>query len=408
MTTGTPGSPCPSPTCPRPRLAAATLLMSGMLTVMAGATIAPCLPALRLHFADVPRIELWVRLILSLPALSIAATAPPIGLLIDRHGRVPVLRASLVLYAVAGASGLVTQSLWALLAGRLLLGVAVAGIMTSSTALIADAYEGPRRARFLGLLGAFMGFGGVLFLTLGGMLADQGWRWPFAVYLLSLPVLPGAIVGLRDGPRPSKAQGAGTAEEGIPWAALARIYAVTFLGMAVFYLIPTQIPFLLEAFSGGGASAAGLAIAAGSLVSATVSLQYGRISRHMGFAAVAASSLGLLGAGFVLVGIASSTAGVVAGLAVAGLGTGLLMPNGAQWVTTTVAASLRGRALGAMNTSIFLGQFLSPLFVHLVLGDGSTAHAFLVVAGIAAAGGAGLALQTALLERGPGRATREG
>ncbi len=394
-----PRAPCPSPTCPNPRLAAATLLVSATLTVMAGATIAPSLPALRTHFADTPDIDLWVRLVLSLPALAIALASPPIGLLIDRKGRVPVLRASLVLYAFAGASGLVVDTLWALLAGRFLLGVAVAGILTSSTALIADAYDGSRRARFLGLQGSFMGFGGVLFLTLGGILAELGWRLPFAVYLLSLLVLPGAILGLHDGPPPSREPGATEVADRVPWAPLVRIYAVTFMGMAVFYLIPTQIPFLLQALSGGGASTAGLAIAAGALVSATVSLLYGRVSARVGFPALAAASLALLGAGFVVVGEAESIAGVVAGLGVCGLGTGLIMPNGAQWLITTVPASLRGRSLGAMNTAIFLGQFVSPVMVHLFLSEGGPAHAFLVVAGGSAAAGATLALQAGVSDR---------
>jgi MFS family permease len=390
--------PCPSPTCPSPRLAAATLLVSATLTVMAGATIAPCLPALRAHFADTPNIDLWVRLVLSLPALAIALSSPPIGLLIDRRGRVPVLQASLVLYALAGTSGLVVDSLWALLAGRLVLGVAVAGILTSSTALIADAYDGPRRARFLGLQGAFMGFGGVLFLSLGGILAEAGWRWPFAVYLLSLPVLPGAILGLHDGTPLARQPAAAIVADKVPWAPLARIYAVTFLAMVVFYLVPTQIPFLLQALSGSGASTAGLAIAAGALVSAAVSLLYGRVARRVGYPAIAAASLALLAAGFLVVGEAESTAGVVAGLAVCGLGTGLIMPNGAQWLITTVPASLRGRSLGALNSAIFLGQFVSPVMVHLFLSDDGPAHAFLVVAGGAAFAGAALALQAGVAD----------
>ncbi len=394
-----PRPPCPSPTCPRPRLAAVTLLVSATLTVMAGAAIAPSLPALRAHFAGTDHIDLLVRLVLSLPALAIALASPPIGLLIDRKGRVPVLRVSLVLYALAGASGLVVDSLWALLAGRLLLGIAVAGILTSSTALIADAYDGRQRARFLGIQGSFMGFGGVVFLSLGGILADQGWRWPFAVYLLSLLVLPGAIRGLHDGPPPARDPGTSPVADRVPWAPLARIYAVTFLGMVVFYLIPTQIPFLLELLSGTGASTAGLAIAFSALVSASVSLLYGRVSRRIGFPTIAAVSLALLGAGFVVVGEAESTAGVVAGLGVCGLGTGLIMPNGAQWLITTVPASLRGRSLGAMNTAIFLGQFVSPLMVHLFLSDGGPSHAFLVVAGGSAATGAAVALHAGIMDR---------
>jgi hypothetical protein len=50
----------------------ATLLLVSTLTVMAGATIAPSLPAMRQHFTEVPNVDYWVRLVLTVPALFIA------------------------------------------------------------------------------------------------------------------------------------------------------------------------------------------------------------------------------------------------------------------------------------------------------------------------------------------------
>jgi hypothetical protein len=53
-------------------LVKATLLLVSTLTVMAGATIAHSLPAMRQHFSEVPNADYWVRLILTVPALFIA------------------------------------------------------------------------------------------------------------------------------------------------------------------------------------------------------------------------------------------------------------------------------------------------------------------------------------------------
>jgi MFS family permease len=44
-------------------------------------------------------------------------------------------------------------------------------------------------AQFLGLQAAFMGLGGMVFLTLGGYLADLNWRLPFLIYLLAWLIL---------------------------------------------------------------------------------------------------------------------------------------------------------------------------------------------------------------------------
>ena len=154
-------------------LTKSTLLLVSTLTVMAGATIAPSLPAMQEHFRDVNNAALWVRLVLTLPALFIVAGSLIAGVVVDRFGRKPLLLAAAALYGMAGTSGYVLDSLFHILIGRAFLGLAVAGIMVTATTLIADYYSGPARAAFLGLQAAFMGLGGVVFLSLGGFLADQ-------------------------------------------------------------------------------------------------------------------------------------------------------------------------------------------------------------------------------------------
>ncbi|MEO2005614.1 MAG: MFS transporter, partial [Candidatus Poribacteria bacterium] len=88
-----------------------TLLVVSSLTVMAGATIMPALPAMREHFSDVRGAEMWVSLVLTMPALFIVLWAPVAGVIVDRYGRKRLLVASVVLYAVAGGSGCVADSL---------------------------------------------------------------------------------------------------------------------------------------------------------------------------------------------------------------------------------------------------------------------------------------------------------
>jgi hypothetical protein len=47
-----------------------TLLVASALSVMAGATIAPSLPAMQAHFSEVGQADLLVRLVLTVPACS--------------------------------------------------------------------------------------------------------------------------------------------------------------------------------------------------------------------------------------------------------------------------------------------------------------------------------------------------
>jgi MFS family permease len=190
-------------TNPNASLTKATLLLVSTLTVMSGATIVPSLPAMQVQFSALPEVDLWVRLVLTIPALLIVVGSPVAGMIVDRLGRKPLLIDALLLYGLAGSSGFVLNSLFAILIGRALLGLAVAGIMVSATTLIADYYSGAYRATFMGLQAAFMGLGGVLFLSVGGVLADLNWRFPFLIYLLAWLLLPMAITALYEPPRRS-------------------------------------------------------------------------------------------------------------------------------------------------------------------------------------------------------------
>lgn len=88
-----------------------TLLLTSMLMVMVTTAVAPARPEIQAHFAEVPRAALWVRLLLTLPALFIAATAPVVGYIIDRIGRKRVLVLSTLLFGISGVAGYVILTL---------------------------------------------------------------------------------------------------------------------------------------------------------------------------------------------------------------------------------------------------------------------------------------------------------
>ena len=90
---------------PENRVLKVTLLLASTLTVMAWTMIAPALPSIQAHFAEVANVAFWVRLVLTLPALFIAATAPIAGYIVDRIGRKTVLVISTLLYGISGVAG---------------------------------------------------------------------------------------------------------------------------------------------------------------------------------------------------------------------------------------------------------------------------------------------------------------
>lgn len=338
-----------------------TLLLASTLTVMAGATISPSLPAMQSYFNEVENVDFWVRLVLTIPALSIVIGSPVAGQMVDRLGRKSLLIGSAVLYGLGGSSGFLLNSLFAILIGRALLGLGVAGVMVSATTLIADYYQGEKRANFMGLQSAFMGFGGVIFLTVGGYLADLNWRLPFLIYLFAWILLPLVIFSIWESKHIQDDAVSVPNSSVLPVKLLGLIYASIMLMQVVFYLIPVQLPFYLVNLSNASATQSGLAIAFCTLFSAFASMAYGKIKQRYSLIVILALSFALMGVGNIIIGLASTYSIVLLGLVVAGMGLGLAIPNLNVWLSAEVPDSLRGRALGGLTTFMFLGQFLSPI-----------------------------------------------
>ncbi len=347
-----------------------TLLLASSLTVMSGATVAPSLPAMKQQFesaiADPDLRTTLVKLIITLPALFIVIGSPIAGLIVDRFGRKPLLLITAILYGFAGSSGLFLENLPAILVGRALLGLAVAGVMVSATTLIADYYSGPARAAFMGLQAGFMGLGGVVFLTLGGALAQQNWHYPFGIYLFAWPIALLVFAFISEPDRSNSAQpNMGGSESDLtsqstPIGVMVIVYGFTTLSQIAFYLIPVQLPFYLDGFVKALPSQSGMAIALCTLFSAIASVTYGKLKQRMEFVTFLPIIFGLMGIGYLLIGQSSNWLQVLTGLAISGMGLGILMPNMSVWLSSAVPDSLRGRALGGLSTSMFLGQFLSP------------------------------------------------
>jgi MFS family permease len=358
-----------------------TLLLVSMMTVMASATISPSLPRIRMAFEWIPGIDLWVRMVVALPALFTAIGAPLAGALIDRFGRKRLLVGAVLLYGVCGTLPGLLSSLPLILVCRALLGLSVGGLMTTATALITDYYVGPERGAVLGRQAAFMGVGGLIFLVSGGLLADLSWRAPFGVYLYAFLLLP-FILRFVTEPEVKRGAAGGAPRVALPWGTLWLVYALALTGMMIFYMIPVQLPFLLRQLGESRAAMAGLAVGISTVVGSVVSLRYAKVRQRLGYRSIMAVLFACMGCGYVTIGLAGAYPVVVGGLAMSGLGQGLLTPNMMNWAGEVAPEAARGRVIGGLTTSFFLGQFLSPILMQPLLGAVGLGGAFLSAGGV--------------------------
>jgi MFS family permease len=356
-----------------------TLLFVSSLTIMSVITISPALPRMANAFSDVKNATFLVKLVLTIPALMIAIFSPITGRLIDKHGRLKILWFSLVLYAVSGSGGYFLHNLYHILISRALLGAAVGMSMTIVITLIADYFDGLERQKFVGLQIAFMSIGGIVFIGLGGILSDFGWRYPFLIYLSSLIVLPFSVAYLHE-PTVVKKDNNAT-----PFIKAPRIiwmlFINTMLMWIIFFLIPVQIPFYLKTLGIEKNSLIGAAIATSTAFSAISSFSYSKIKSRFSFLTIFSIGYLLMALGFICVSFSTSFVMVVVAMMLSGLGMGMMIPNTNMWVMKIAPPAIRGKEIGKLTTFWFLGQFLSPIVIFPVLKVLTVAATFMLASG---------------------------
>jgi MFS family permease len=356
-----------------PAYIGAVLLAVASLGVMANAAVSAALPHMRDAFAGTPHINTLIGLVVTLPSLGIVLTAGIAGWLNDRFGRLPVMIGAMLLYGAAGLGALLTTSLWALLATRFLLGVAIGGTMTSAMAMIADRYRGPGLITFMSTQAVVMSAASMVFVVAGGVLGEFGWQYPFLVYAAGFLMVP-VVLSLIAESKPVGPVGGG--KDRLALAPLALVGVTALLAMILFYMVPVRLPFLLHGLGHSSPTIAGLAVAAGTLTMSMAAMSYSRTGAKLAMPLVYAIIFACTALGFIIVANATTLTGVIIGAGIAGAGNGWLFPANNLLIATRAPPHQRGRASGFHTTCIFTGQFLSPLLSGPIVDRWSTAAAF--------------------------------
>jgi MFS family permease len=132
--------------------------------------------------------------------LGYVAMLPLIGRIADLRGRVPVLVAALLIFALGSLLTALAYDLPTMVTGRFLQGVGGGGLVPATLALVADLYPAERRGVPLGLVSAVQEIGSVLGPLFGALvLAVADWRVIFLVNLVVGLVLALAIRRLAAG-----------------------------------------------------------------------------------------------------------------------------------------------------------------------------------------------------------------
>ncbi len=355
-----------------------SLLLIATMGVMSGITVVSSLPLISKTFSTVPNIEFLSKLMLTIPSMIIALFAPIAGIIVDKFGRLKPLYTGIILFVVGGSSGFYLENFYTILAGRAVLGIAVALLMTSSTALIGDYLDEIGRHKFMAIQGMAVAIGGIMFITAGGFLAQLHWSYPFAIYILPLFFLPLLATSLYEPKKHIHLESEIEIE-----AKLWPVYITAYFAMVLFYMLPTQLPYLIIDKLHGEPSTIGFVISVAMFFNAMTSRQYAKLKRRFSYKQIYIITFIFFGIGLFIISQAHSIAQLFYSTAFIGIGFGLILVNTNSWFLAKVPAHKRGKASGMLASSFFLGQFSSPLLLEPIVKIYGIQGLFLIVSGIA-------------------------
>jgi len=336
----------------------ATILSMSLLTVMAGAAIAPALGIIKNHFCDSP--QLLIQLIVSMPALLIIITNL-FFLPISRRMRTRAIATTgLLLYVTAGAGCFFVDDIYVLLLMRALLGISVGLIMPLSTGLLAYYFPPEEQAQLMGLSAAMNQMGGVIATLLAGLLATIEWNYAFLVYLMGLIATWMVWLWLPD-------EQLGSANKrGIPFhpRQLLKFHPSVMgmlLLMIIFFVFPTNFAIIAHLQTNLSSEAITMIMVGLDVVAFFVGLVFGSLMHFfrqsikyfaplfflLGYAAYLIPSIPMIIVGSILIGIAN-------GVGVPYLNTIASIKGGKNAATTVMPL---------LSAALYLGQFISPLIV---------------------------------------------
>jgi len=353
-----------------------TLLLASTLMILSGAAIAPALPAIAQAFANVSGADFWVHQILTLTGLSVAIAAPLIGRYLDKSDPRHLFLLSLGFAGITGSvSFFYPDSLLLLIASRLLLGIAVAGVMVSFTLLIAGYFSGGGLDRMLGLQAGVGAYAAVAYLLVGGLLAEVHWSWAFLLFLMPLLLIIPAWKTL-DKVEPAAPPPTDAANPEVPSRALQGMYALGLVEAMFLYWLLVHIPFHLQAHLPISASGSGVAIAGMMLTSALIAGRYQQLRGEKAFALLQGIAFIIFAVGLSLLAAGTSVVMLTLGLLLSGVSLGLLRPNIMRWLLSLASPATRGQAVGLFTSAFFIGQFLSAPIAEPVISLGGRSLAF--------------------------------
>jgi len=149
--------------------------------------------------------------------------------------------------------------------------------------------------------------------------------------------------------------------------------------MLVFYILPTQIPFLIMNNFGATGTLTGAIIATAFVSNAIGAIAFRKLKQKFTYGQIYIIGMSTIAFGFIAIGLVTNVYFFFLTSPIMGFGGGVLMTNMTAWMLSRTHHTKRIQKSGYLTSALFLGQFFSPIVFHPLVSSVSIDKFFIIV-----------------------------
>lgn len=335
-----------------------------LIAVLGVSSVTPAFPTMQRSLGITPQATGLLITVFTLPGV---VATPVLGMMADHVGRKRILVPSLFLFAAAGTALPLAGSMDLMLLLRFLQGLGAAALGSLNVTIIGDLYSGRRCTAAMGYNASVLSVGTAAYPAIGGALASLGWRYPFFLPVVAIPV--GLLVLFRlDSPEPLTHQGLRQyLADAFTSVTNRRIGGLFLASLATFIIIYgaylAYFPFLLADSFGGSSLVIGLIMSSMSITTALVSSQLGRLVRRSSERSLIVVAFLLYAAAMTLIPLVPSLWLFIVPATIFGLAQGVNVPSIQSLLARLAPPQHRGAFMSLNGMVLRLGQTLGPVIM---------------------------------------------
>lgn len=357
-----------------------SLVYASSLALMMGVNfIQPALPAMVDRFGVSDASLALVMTVYTAPAIILS---PMFGIIADLYGRRLLLAGGLLVFSLGGAAiALAPNFTWVLIL-RTIQGIGFSAVIPLTIVLIGDLLEGDSEVGGQGLKVFLDRVGYLIFPPLGGILATIAWLWPFAAYIVVLPIALVVFAWMPETKAVTPTETRTYLRDILRLTRHPRLviaFAAGFLRFFLDYGFLTYFPLFLVRSHGISTAAAGLLYVFFSVGAMITSSQAGRLAARHDKTGLILLAFVISGVSLVVVPFVPSVGLVGAALFFYGLANGVISPLQKSLLTQNAPTELRGGIVSFDRLIQQVSKTVSTSVVGLLLVAASLSTVFWVL-----------------------------